>query len=125
MDNFNKRMGRIKPGVSFRVPNKLSENEDDKLAVNLTFETMEDFSPAAIARNVEPLKTLMKERERLSNLLRYMDGKIAASTEIQELLKDRDKMAAVREMLERSRLEKEARGASGGARKDESEEGAE
>lgn len=122
MDNFNKRMGRIKPGVSFCVPNKLSDNEDDNLSVNLTFETMEDFSPAAIARNVEPLKTLMKERERLSNLLRYMDGKVAANSEIQALLKDRDKMAVVREMLEQTRLEKEAKEASGETQKDESEE---
>ncbi len=113
-------MAKIQPGTSFRVPNRLSDKEDEKLSVNLTFTKMEDFSPAAIARKVEPLASLMKERERLSNLLRYMDGKVAASSEIQELLKDREKMAAVREMLERSRLAKEATEAQA---KDESEKG--
>lgn len=114
MDNFEKRMGKIKPGTSFRVANKLSEKEGEKLSVQLTFEKMEDFGPAAIARQVPPLRALLEERERLSNLLSYMDGKVAATKEMQDLLKDRDKMAAVRAMLEQARLEKEASDAKGG-----------
>lgn len=119
MDNFENRMGKIQPGAAFRVRNRLSENEDEKLPVKLTFNKMEDFSPAAVARNVEPLATLLKERERLANLLRYMDGKAAASAEIQDLLKDRDKMAAVREMLQQARLAKESSEPQDEGKKDE------
>jgi type VI secretion system protein ImpB len=100
MDNFDRRMGAIKPGSSFRVRNKLSESDDDKLSVKLQFNSMADFSPAAIARQVEPLAKLLETREQLANLLRYMDGKAAASDQIRDLLKDRTKMAALRQQIE-------------------------
>ncbi|GJD45632.1 hypothetical protein AFCDBAGC_3506 [Methylobacterium cerastii] len=99
MDNFDRRMGAIKPGSSFRVRNKLSENEDDKLSVNLQFNSMADFSPAAVARQVEPLAKLLETREQLANLLRYMDGKSAANDQIRDLLKDPEKMAALRQQI--------------------------
>src|SRR5471032_680995 len=50
MDNFDKRMAAIEPGVSMKVPNKLGGEGGDKMGVNLKFSKMEDFAPAAIAR---------------------------------------------------------------------------
>ncbi|MDR7040135.1 MULTISPECIES: type VI secretion system contractile sheath small subunit [Methylobacterium] len=111
MDNFDRRMKAINPGVAFRVANRLSDNPDEKLSVNLRFERMEDFSPAAVARQVEPLAEILKAREQLANLLRYMDGKAAASDQIQALLGNRDQMAALKELVERTRAAK----AEGGA----------
>ncbi|GJD47761.1 hypothetical protein OPKNFCMD_0471 [Methylobacterium crusticola] len=105
MDNFEKRMSAIKPGVAFRVRNRLSAEDDEKLSVNLSFNKMDDFSPAAVARQVEPLAKILEAREQLSNLLRYMDGKAAASGEIKALLKDPAKMEALREQLGRARTE--------------------
>jgi type VI secretion system protein ImpB len=51
MDNIDKRMAAIQPGVSFRVANKLSENANEKMSVNLRFNKMSDFEPAAVATN--------------------------------------------------------------------------
>src|ERR1700728_1814484 len=50
MDNIDSRMAAIQPGVSFRVENKLTENSGEKMAVNLRFNKMADFEPAAIAK---------------------------------------------------------------------------
>src|SRR3712207_2537532 len=55
MDNFDQRMAAIDPGVSFTVENKLSGGGGEKLPVKLNFRRMEDFTPAAVARQVPPL----------------------------------------------------------------------
>ena len=97
MDNFDARMEAIEPGVSFRVDNKLEDGSGDKLAVQLRFKKMDDFSPAAIARQVEPMAKLLRTREQLANLLRYMDGKIAAEANLKKLLEDPAMLAALAE----------------------------
>ena len=75
-----------KPRVAFQVPNSLTG--DGNLSVNLTFESMDDFSPAAIARKVDSLNQLLQAREQLSNLLTYMDGKDGAEALLAKVLKD-------------------------------------
>ena len=97
MDNFDARMKAINPGVSFKAGNKLGDGSGDKLSVNLRFEKMEDFHPAAIARQVEPVSKLLEAREQLANLLRYMDGKVAAEDQIKKLLSDPQLMQALKE----------------------------
>ncbi len=98
MDNFDARMSEsVKPGVSFYVPNKLSDEEGDKLPVQLNFRKMDDFSPAAIARQVPVLAKLLEARERLSNLQRYMDGKAQAERELKRLLGDTKLMEALKD----------------------------
>lgn len=98
MDNFEQRMAAIQPGVSFRVENKL-EDTDEQLSVSLRFQKMDDFSPAAVARQVPSLAKLLEAREQLANLLRYMDGKVAATDQIKALLKDPQLMAALTERM--------------------------
>jgi type VI secretion system protein ImpB len=101
MDNFDKRMAAIAPAVSMRVPNKLGAEEgSEKLGVNLKFTSMNDFSPAAIARQVPAMAKLLAAREQLSNLLRYMDGKAAAETTLKKLLNDPQLMAAMKTKLD-------------------------
>ncbi len=97
MDNFDKRLTSIEPGASFKVDNKLGGDEGAKLSVNLRFRQMDDFSPAAVARQVPALAKLLKAREQLSNLLSYMDGKVAAENQIKKLLSDPDLMSALKE----------------------------
>ena len=72
-ENFDSRLKAMKPRVAFQVPNTLTG--EGNLSVDITFESMEDFSPAAIAAKVEPLRKLLEARTQLSNLLSYMDGK--------------------------------------------------
>lgn len=100
MDNFDKRMAAIEPGVAMRVNNKLSGGGDEKMSVALRFKKMEDFSPAAIARQVPALAKLLESREQLSNLLKFMDGKVAATDQIKALLADPRLMAALKERAE-------------------------
>ena len=99
MDNFDQRMAAIKPGVRYRVSNRLANQggPEEKLGIELKFEKMEDFSPAAIARQVPVLAKLLQAREQLANLQRYMDGKVAAEDRLKDLLKDPDLMRLLRD----------------------------
>ncbi|WP_460450342.1 type VI secretion system contractile sheath small subunit [Alsobacter sp. SYSU BS001988] len=97
MDNFDKRMAAIAPGVTFRVANKLGDQEGEQLGVTLRFEKMDDFSPASIAKQVPALNKLLEARTQLANLMRYMDGKVAAESQLKKLLSDPALMAALRD----------------------------
>ena len=76
VDNFDERLKSMKPRVAFRVPNTLTG--EGNLSIDLTFESMDDFSPAAVARKVDALSQLLDARTQMSNLLTYMDGKAGA-----------------------------------------------
>jgi type VI secretion system protein ImpB len=86
VDNFDSRMKAMKPRVAFMVPNTLTG--EGNLAVDLTFENMDDFSPAAVAAKVDGLKQLLEARSQLANLVTYMDGKGGAEELISKLLND-------------------------------------
>jgi type VI secretion system protein ImpB len=86
MDNFDSRLKAMKPRVTFAVPNKLTG--EGQLGIDITFESMDDFSPAAIAKKVEPLAKLLEARTQLSNLVTYMDGKAGAEKLITQALQD-------------------------------------
>jgi type VI secretion system protein ImpB len=86
VDNFDERMKAMKPRVAFQVDNTLTG--EGKLSVDLTFENMDDFSPAKVAEKVDGLKDVLKARNQLANLLTYMDGKSGAEELIAKALKD-------------------------------------
>lgn len=86
IDNFDERMKAMKPRVAFAVPNTLSG--DGQLMVDMTFESIEDFSPAAVAAKVDALRQLLEARTQLANLQTYMDGKSGAESLINQLLQD-------------------------------------
>ena len=86
VDNFDERLKAMKPRVAFQVPNTLTG--DGNLNVDLTFTSMDDFSPAAIAQKVDGLKELLNARTQLSNLITYMDGKQGAEELIGNIIKD-------------------------------------
>jgi type VI secretion system protein ImpB len=86
VDNFDSRMKAIKPRAAFQVPNALTG--EGNISVDITFDSMDDFSPAAVARKVESLNKLLEARQQLSNLVTYMDGKTGAEELIAKVLKD-------------------------------------
>jgi type VI secretion system protein ImpB len=86
VDNFDDRMKSMAPRVAFTVPNTLTG--EGNMAVDITFDSMDDFSPAAIAAKVEPLKELLDARTQLSNLMTYMDGKSGAEELIAKIIQD-------------------------------------
>jgi type VI secretion system protein ImpB len=85
-ENFDERLKAMKPRVAAMVPNTLTGQ--GQLGIDLTFESMDDFSPAALARRVEPLNRLLEARAHLANLLTYMDGKVDAEALVAQLLAD-------------------------------------
>ena len=93
IDNFDERMKSLKPRVAFPVDNTLTG--DGHLSVDVTFESMDDFSPATIARKVEPLRQLLEARTQLANLLTYMDGKTGAEELIAKVLQDPTLLSAL------------------------------
>ena len=86
VDNFDDRMKAMKPRVGFQVPNTLTG--EGNIAVDLTFESMDDFSPAAVARKVDATNKLLQARTQLSNLVTYMDGKSGAEDLIARAMSD-------------------------------------
>jgi type VI secretion system protein ImpB len=93
IDNFDERMKAIQPRVAFAVPNTLTD--EGQLMVDMSFESIDDFSPAAVARKVEPLRRLLEARTQLSNLQTYMDGRAGAESLVNQLLQDPTLMKAL------------------------------
>ncbi len=90
VDNFDDRMKAMKPRVAFQVPNTLTG--EGNMSVDISFESMDDFSPAAIARKVEPLRRLLEARQQLANLMTYMDGKPGAEDLLSKVMADPELM---------------------------------
>ena len=86
VDNFDSFLKSQKPRVAFQVPNTLTG--EGNVAVDITFESMDDFSPAAVARKVDGLSKLLEARTQLANLITYMDGKTGAEDLVAKLLQD-------------------------------------
>jgi type VI secretion system protein ImpB len=86
VDNFDDRLKGCKPRVAFQVPNTLTG--EGNMMVDLSFESMDDFSPGAVARKVDALNQLLTARNQLSNLVTYMDGKSGAEALVAKLLQD-------------------------------------
>ena len=86
VDNFDDRLKAMKPRAAFRVPNTLTG--EGELSVEMTFESMDDFSPANVARKVDSLNKLLEARTQLANWMTYMDGKTGAEELIARAVQD-------------------------------------
>ncbi len=86
IDNFDQRLKAMKPRAAFQVPNTLTG--EGNLMIDITFESMDDFSPASVARKVDALSKLLEARQQLASLVTYMDGKTGAEQLIRQLLQD-------------------------------------
>jgi type VI secretion system protein ImpB len=104
IDNFDKYLAKVEPAINFRVANKLDADNSDsgpdretasQMGVNLTFKSMADFEPAAIARQIPALAVLLQAREELSNLAAYMSGKSDAEERLRALLENPALMQAL------------------------------
>ncbi len=86
VDNFDERLKSMKPRVAFNVPNAMTG--EGNLSVDLTFQSMDDFTPAAIAKKVAGVDKLLEARTQLANLVTYMDGKGGAEELISKIIND-------------------------------------
>jgi type VI secretion system protein ImpB len=80
-DNFNEVLARMTPGLNLRVENTL-KGDGTELAVQLAFNSMNDFEPASIVNQVEPLRKILETRNKLRDLLTRVDR----STDLEALL---------------------------------------
>lgn len=87
IDNFDERIKAMRPRVAFAVPNTLTG--EGQLMVDMTFDSMDDFAPGAIARKVDSLSQLLEARTQLANLQTYMDGKAGAESLVMKVLNDK------------------------------------
>ncbi len=93
-DNFNDILKRMAPGLNIRVENTLAD-DGTELAVQLKFESLDDFTPAKVVEQVEPLKKLLEARNRLQELQSHADKKAKLEEVLEEILGDADKIKAL------------------------------
>lgn len=98
-DNFDSVLANMKPHLAFSVDNKLSDDTDARLKVDLNFKSMDDFSPEAVARQVGPLRELLELRDRLRDLRGNMQGNDKLEEMLREAVTDKDKLARLRAEL--------------------------
>jgi type VI secretion system protein ImpB len=93
-DNFNSVLEGMSPRVSYRVDNKIEDN-DTRIGVELTFKHLDDFHPEKIAQQVEPIRALVEARQKLYNLLAKLDGNDKLEELLQDVLANSDKLEAL------------------------------
>jgi type VI secretion system protein ImpB len=92
-DNFDDVLASMKPHLAFSVENKLSEDpEAGKLSVDLRFESLDDFSPDQVARQVKPLREMLELRTKLADLRGSLQGNDKLEEILQATLSDEEKM---------------------------------
>jgi type VI secretion system protein ImpB len=87
-DNFDTVLKSMKPRVQFSVENKLQPESGGKIGVDLTFESLDDFSPEAVAKRVGPLKELLELRTKLADLRGSLQGNEKLDEILQNTLND-------------------------------------
>ena len=93
-DNFNNVLEKAAPRLALSVPDRLTGG-DGKIAVELNFKSIEDFEPARIAAQVEPLKELLAMRHNLTELLSKMEGNDKLEQLLGDVLANTDKATAL------------------------------
>jgi type VI secretion system protein ImpB len=97
-DNFNEVMARMTPGLKLKAPNTL-KGDGSEMAVELKFSSMEDFEPANVARQVEPLRKLLETRDRLRDLLTKVDRSDDLEQVLEQVLENTDQLKNLAEEL--------------------------
>lgn len=90
-DNINDVMRRMTPGLNLRVKNTLKD-DGSEMAVQLKFNSMEDFEPGKVVEQVEPLKKLLETRNKLKDLLTNVDRSDGLEAALEDVLKNSDKL---------------------------------
>jgi type VI secretion system protein ImpB len=99
-DNFNDVLASIHPRLAFPVANRLKDDDDSKLNVELKFQRIDDFRPESIVQQVEPLKKLFEARQRLNDLLAKLDGNDDLDALLQEIAANTEDQQKIRAAIE-------------------------
>ncbi|WP_437530579.1 type VI secretion system contractile sheath small subunit [Sorangium sp. So ce726] len=101
-DNFNEVLAAVAPEATCLVDNKLTD-EGGKLKVSLSFKSMDDFRPEQLVEQVEPLRALLRARERLNDLLAKLEGNDDLSGMLKRVVEDTKKLETLKQELEKGR----------------------
>jgi type VI secretion system protein ImpB len=100
LDNFDDVLASMKPHLAYAVDNKLTgEANAGKLGIDLTFKSLDDFSPEAVARQVGPLRELLELRQKLADLRGSLQGNVKLDEILQATLSDDEKMKQLKAEL--------------------------
>lgn len=100
LDNFDDVLASMKPHLQFSVENKLSDDPNaGKIGVELTFNSLDDFAPDAVARQVKPLRELLDLRTKLADLRGTLQGNEKLEEILQSTLSDEEKMKKLKEEM--------------------------
>ena len=91
-DNFNDVMARIAPGLNLKVDNTLAD-DGSQMAVNLKFNSLDDFEPTRVAEQVPALKAMLETRAKLRDLMSKVDRSDELEGLLEQVLQDKDKLA--------------------------------
>ena len=93
-DNFNEVMARMTPGLNIRVDNKLAD-DGTQMAVQLKFNSIEDFEPARVAQQVPAMAALLETRAKLRDLMSKVDRSEELENLLEQVLKSESDLAAL------------------------------
>lgn len=91
-DNFDETMNKIAPTAGFRVENTLAD-DGSEIAVDLKFNSMDDFDPERVVEQVEPLKKMMEARNKLRDLMTKVDRSEELENVLEQVLQSSDELA--------------------------------
>ena len=97
-DNFDEVLQRMKPHLAFKVPNRLSEQEGT-IAVDLRFQSLDDFSPDRVAEQVDPLRQLLALRRELADLRGSLQGNDRREEVLQATLHDQEALGRLKDEI--------------------------
>jgi|TARA_B110000977_G_scaffold121664_1_gene156472 type VI secretion system protein ImpB len=97
-DNFNDVIKKLSPALSYKVDNKL-QDDDSEIQVDLTFSSMKDFEPDAIVQKIPVLQELAKTREQLMTLMSKADRSRDLEKILKEILQDQNLVKSLSEEL--------------------------
>jgi type VI secretion system protein ImpB len=92
-ETFDKKMEAMAPRVTFAVENTLSG--EGNLPIDITFKSMDDFNPGAVATQVPALAKMLDARNQIRDLMLHIDGKDKAQALIDRMLKDPELMKSL------------------------------
>lgn len=90
-DNLNDVMKKMTPGLNMRVENTITD-DGSEMAVQLRFDSMADFEPANVARQIEPLRKLLETRDKLRDLLTKIDRSEDLEQLLEQVLQNTDEL---------------------------------
>ena len=97
-DNFNDVMTKMTPGLSLKVDNTL-KGDGSQMAVDLKFKSIEDFEPAQVVDQVEPLRKLLDTRNKLRDLMTKVDRSEDLESVLEQVLQNDADLKAMAEQL--------------------------